>query len=536
MNSSAWMNRRLLVPRWRSFVTTVAARELNSRQPKKAKPDNSGTETELRIARWKTSPNLLTAMQVVEAALGEARYPEAVDAARQILDKYPTAMPMVQRQAAALLKHAGVPDSRHADRGDVREDAKSWRASLKLYPNDAIGWTELALHQVVNGHSDAAAKSVSIALAIAPHNRHILRSAARLYLHREEHDRAHDLIARNPASRSDPWLLSAEIALARAADRSPRFMKFGETLLKAGDFSALDLSELAGAIGTEYLLEGRRGLRKLFATSLEDPTASSLAQGEWASREIGAELVPDESIQRVPEAFEAMAFHRYREFRFREVPDICNDWAKTDSFSVRPYEFGSIAAAHAQDFDRSIAMAYSGLKLRPDGTRLLHSLAFALASTDRVDEALDAIMRLSPDKLDARGRCIRLANIGLCAFRLGRFDDGIATYRKAIERLASLGAQSESASARAYLAREATYAGLEDAPKFLQEAEDHLRQFKYAETHLVLKRLRGEEVDAMLEDKIKKAEEATKLATLRSVRWTTPGFPGQEDIIHRLLI
>ena len=530
------MNRRLLVPRWRSFATTTAARELSAPQPKKEKSDNTASQTALRVARWKANPNLVTAVQVVEAALGEARYPEAVDAARHILDRYPTAMPMVQRQAAALLSHAGVPDVRYADGYDSRKDARSCRASLKLYPNDAIGWTELALHQVVNGHSDAAAKSVSIALAIAPHNRHILRSAARLYLHRAEHDRAHDLIVRNPASRSDPWLLSAEIALARAADRSPRFMKFGENLLKAGDFSPLDLSELAGAIGTEYLLEGRRGLRKLFATSLVDPTASSLAQGEWASREIGTDLVPDEFIQRVPEAFEAMAFHRYRESRFGEVPDICEDWAKADRFSVRPYEFGSIAAAHAQDFDRAVAMAQAGLKIRPDGTRLLHALAFALASADRVDEALKAIIHLSPDKIDARNRCVRLANIGLCAFRLGRFDDGIAKYREAIERLASLGAHTESASARAYLAREASYAGLPDATKFLQEAEDQLRPFKNAEAHLVLRRLRGEDVDAMLVDKLKKAEEAKKLAVLRSVRWTTPGLPGGPDIIHRLLM
>ena len=535
MNTSGWIKQRLLVPRWRSFVRTLGAGELGSPRPRTVGSEQTGSRTDVRLARWIDLPNLVTAAEVVESALGEAREAEAVEAARQILRDHPTAMPMVRNQAAALLRRAGLVEEVEELAGTIGpSDTKGWRASLRLYPYDAIGWTELAFHQVVNGHSGAAARSMSIALALAPHNRHVLRSAARFHLHRDEHERAHDLILRNPASRTDPWLLAAEIALARAAGRSSRLVKVGEGVLSAGDFSPLDLSELAGAIGTEYLIDGRRGLRKLFLRSLEEPTANALAQGEWASREIGDDLVPDDRIERVPEAFEALAFHRYREFRFAEVPDICEEWAKIDGFSVRPFEFGSVAAAHALDFERAAAMARAGLKLRPAGAVLLNSLAFALASQGDVEGAIDALHHLAPDKLDDRLRYIRSANVGLCAFRLGRTEEGIAEYRKAIEGLTRIKAHVEAASARAYLAREAALVGLPDAPKFLHEAEESLRPFKAAEAQLIVRRLRGEDVDAQLADARKAQEQARKLARLRSITWTTPGLPGQEGVVHRL--
>ena len=536
MNTFGWIELRLLVPRWRSFSRTQASGELASFRKLRASDQAGLSSTTEKVARWRDSPGLLTAAEAVEAALGGAREDAAVDAARAILRDHVTAAPMVRNQAAALLRRAGLAAEAMAHALPHGPDsATEWRASLRLYPHDAIGWTELAFHQVVRGHSDAALRSMSVALGLAPHNRHVIRSAARLFLHRQERDRAHDLVLRNPASRTDPWLVAAEIALAGAADRSPRFLKLGEGFMGAGDHSTFDLSELAGAIGTVHVQDGyRKGARRMFVRSMEDPTASALAQGEWASRKIGDELVPYERLDSVPEAFEALALHRYREFRFAEVPDLCEDWARTDCFSVRPFEFGSAAAAHALDFARAADLARKGLALRPNGTVLANCLAFALGSMGDVQGATEALRRLVPDRLAARQRNVRAANVGLCAFRMGQVEEGIAAYRTAIEGLAKLKAPAESASARAYLAREAALAGHPDAPKFLHEAEQALKPYKHAEVHLVLRRLRGENVEAQLADAKQEQERARKLERLRAVTWTTPGLPGQEGVVHRL--
>ncbi len=536
MNTSGWIELRLLVPRWRTFSRTQASGELASHRKVGRRGDADVSATADRIARWRESPGLLTAAEVVEAALSDAREDAAVGAARAILRDHLTAAPMLRNQAVALLRRAGFEDEAAEYEIPLGPgSAREWRASLRVYPHDAIGWTELAFHQVIRGHPDAALRSMSVALGLAPHNRHVVRSAARLFLHRNERDRAHDLVLRNPASRSDPWLVAAEIALAGAADRSPRFLKIGEGFMGAGDHSTFDLSELAGAIGTVHVLDGhRKGARKMFVRSMEDPTANALAQGEWASGKIGGELVSDERIERVPEAFEAMAFHRYREFRFAEIPDICEDWARVECFSVRPYEFGSAAAAHALDFRRAADLARKGLERRPNGSVLLNALAFSLGSMGDVEGAQAALKRLAPEKLDERGRHVRTANVGLCAFRAGQVVDGIAAYRVAIEGLARMKAPAESAAARAYLAREAALAGLPDAAKLLHDAEKALKPFKNSEAHLILRRLRGEDVDTQLADAKQAQEQAKKLARLRAATWTTPGLPGQEGVVHRL--
>ena len=57
-------------------------------------------------------------------------------------------------------------------------------------------------------------------------------------------------------------------------------------MVKDGGFSPLQVSELASAVGTAELKANGplRQIRTMFAASLEDPTANSIAQAEWAYR------------------------------------------------------------------------------------------------------------------------------------------------------------------------------------------------------------------------------------------------------------
>src|SRR5271170_3663699 len=56
-------------------------------------------------------------------------------------------------------------------------------------------------------------------------NRHVLRSAARLFFQVRDFERAHDLIRRNESTLGDPWLMAAEVALSGFAERRSTFMK-----------------------------------------------------------------------------------------------------------------------------------------------------------------------------------------------------------------------------------------------------------------------------------------------------------------------
>lgn len=110
MNTSGWIELRLLVPRWRSFSRTQASGELGSYRKVRPAAEVGRSYTAERVSRWRKSPSLLTAAEAVEAALGEAHEDAAVDAARQILRAHPTAAPMVRNQAAALLRRAGLAE------------------------------------------------------------------------------------------------------------------------------------------------------------------------------------------------------------------------------------------------------------------------------------------------------------------------------------------------------------------------------------------------------------------------------------------
>jgi tetratricopeptide (TPR) repeat protein len=365
---------------------------------------------------------------------------------------------------------------------------------------------------------------MSVALQLAPDNRHVLRSASRLFLHQGNPEKAHDLLVNSPATRGDPWLLAGEIALSELANRSPRFLKLGVRLLDDAGMPPRQITELAGAIGTTELLDGsRKKSRRLFTLSMKDPTGSALAQCEWATPALGSEIVPVGRLTSVHEAFEALAFHLYRVNRFGEVPQACEGWAEADPYSVRPCEFASNVAALNDDYVTAEKFARRGLRLRPDGPLLLNGLAFALASMDRLDEANAALRRLP--RLDQRDELayVAQANKGLIAFRAGRVEDAKHLYLEAVEGFRRLGKPPLAAMARVYLAREALRAGQPGAAALFNEAETAVATLKHSDAAMVLDRMKAV---AGLEAPAQVPPLSLQQAPARpQVTWSTPGLP-----------
>lgn len=482
---------RRLVPRWRSLAATLNSQELASPAKTAISKKLSGSQDDFatQLERWNLNPGLISAAELVEAAIVSGRENEAVSAARRLVTVDKTAAPLIREQAAALLIRTGHEDDVPVDVVVRRTDSSQLRYYTKVHPRDPIAWVELALHQTIRGHADAATKSIAVALGLAPNNRHVLRSAARLFLHRNEPDRAHDLIARNDATQTDPWLIASEIALADVANRKPRFMKVGLRMLEIGGIHPRQLTELAGSIATEELLSGnRRKARKDFAHSMLDPTGSALAQGEWATNELGSELVSVRMLKSAPESAEAVAFHLARLGRYRPIPNVCERWAEADQFSIRPFEFGAATAGFIEQYDRALELTAKGLKLRPAAPSLLNAAAFALASSDRLVEAAE-MLRQSEAEADERSRLFTTANWGLVAFRSGDEARAVSLYRDAIDGFAKRHFDELSARARVYLAREAILNGSVNAGTFLAEAKTAMELFQNTSTVFVLRRV-----------------------------------------------
>jgi tetratricopeptide (TPR) repeat protein len=489
MTIAPFRNNRVVVPRWRPLSNTVEAGELFL--PRKALLITSrepSIELKSRLAAWRASPDTLTGSEVLETAIVEGYEDEAVRPARILIAPGSTATPLVREQAALILRRTG-----HGDELELAEPAietsalRRARSRTRSFPHDAYGWVDLALAYTIHGKNDAAERSMLVALQLAAADRHVLRSAARLFLHRGEEDRAHDLLRKSEATRNDPWLMAGEIALSALAERKPVMYKLGTKFVEDGGVPPRHLSELASAIGTVHLWDGNRKARKLFKASLIDPTGNSLAQAQWANPHI-SNLVKPDALARVQDSAEARVFQAYWNADFPEIIRGCEAWQADEPFSSRPHQFGSGIAITIERFEIALKFADDGLRINPDATVLLNNRAYALIALGRQDEASSVLSRcLSKFSEETVGPMV--ATAGMLAFRLGQFKEGVKRYRQAISLFKRSNNSVSVALGFAYFAQEAARAELPDAPKIIQEAEDVCKDLRHLpEAHIVLNR------------------------------------------------
>lgn len=455
MITSPATQRRLMVPRWRSLKLTNQSRELSVPGKTVIEKADRVLPDDLirRLEAWRRSHDLISAAELVEAALVHGEEHEALAAARGLLQSKERATLSVERQAASLLQKLGLADDiPERLKADHAFHSHQWRHRTNIHPRDAIGWIELALVQTTHGGLKHARKSVAIALQLAPNNRHVLRSASRFYLHRRDPERAHNLLLRADATRDDPWLIASEIALARLVDKKSPFYKRGLAILDDQRFPR-EITELAGSIATNELIEGnRKKAKRFFDQSMADPNGNALAQAEWASPVFGTELLKVSQLQSVSEPYEARALHEFREGRFENVIVECERWAENEPYSIRPFETAASAAAIIERYAEAAAIAAKGLRLRPKGAALLNSGAYALASLGELDKAENLLRRIT-DAAEMTSRLIKHANQGFIDLCRKQKERGISEYQAAISGFKAERQGLMALHATTYLAR-----------------------------------------------------------------------------------
>jgi tetratricopeptide (TPR) repeat protein len=439
-----------------------------------------------RLEAWRNSNDVVAAAELVETAIVEGREQEAERAARSLMREESGATPLVRKQAALLLGRLGPegPSPTSIDIGSIRRH-------VYRFPEDALSWVDLALGYVTKGEKDKAQRAMRVALQLAPTDRHVLRSAARMYLHLDDPEHAHDVLQRSEATKFDPWLVAGEIALSSAAGRKPQFFKVGIGMVEDGGFQPLHVSELASAIGTVHLRDGNRRARKLFRTSLVNPTGNSLAQAEWANPHLGGELVTSKQIDDVLDSGEARAFHAYWQGDFEGLIRICEQWMTEEPFASKPYAVGSSVAITIGDLDLGYRLAERGLELEPDSLLFRNHLAYALIEKGEYPRATQILRQALIKKPDDVSAEYLAATASMLSMRLGEIEDGIAGYKAVIAAFRRQGNKNLEASAAAYLALEAARAGSDSASEFIKQAEELAKDLRYApDCKVVLQRAR----------------------------------------------
>lgn len=162
-----------------------------------------------------------------------------------------------------------------------KERVKYFRNLIKKYSFNPIWYAELSRCYINLGLLEKATNAMQIAIHLSPTSRFISRSAARLFLHIGDIDRAHHVLVHNPTLQYDPWLLASEIAVNASRGRSSRFIKMGMSMVFSGNYSPFSFSELASAIGTKELESSRKKGKLFLEKSLISPNDNSLSQADW---------------------------------------------------------------------------------------------------------------------------------------------------------------------------------------------------------------------------------------------------------------
>jgi tetratricopeptide (TPR) repeat protein len=432
--------KRNLIPRWRSFRETLALGELAA-PPKELTTPPSDGQLQRRMWEWSQNRTVWHAADLVGAAF-ILRQPEvARDAADFLLsaDDAPSAAKSLARRlqdqkvagpfaevVAAVEDFKAIYSAIHLARERLQDD-----------PRNAIQWIDLARQYTSLGLDNRARRAVGVAISLNKNNRFILRAAARFYVHQGEVDHAHELVRRAPATPFDPWLLSAELALAAAAEVPPRFAHTGRKLLGDASMNPLSLTELAGELGTLELSNGKvRNAKKLFRQSLANPNENSVAQAEWAWQQVtGHQLNVNEF--RVPYNFEAQAWHSFEQGLWENALENSQRWLLDQPFSRRPAILGSYVASILEEYKTGIDLLERSLIPNPNDPILLNNIAFAYANTGQIKEAQDALNRTNTLKPTPSDQVCLYATQGLVYFRQGLVANGIDFYKKALELAAS---------------------------------------------------------------------------------------------------
>jgi Tfp pilus assembly protein PilF len=426
---------RNVIPRWRGYRETLLVGELEAPALRGERPWASRRGgLRARTAEWEQTPKLSFAADLVGSAVVLGASEEALEAARSLLAA-DLASPLLKAAARSLIEDAegetgrGVLEPREAP---LAEEIGRLRRSNRRNLRNAIRWCELSRFYTIEGQERKAERAMRVARGLAPRERYVLRSAARLEIHQGRPDRAAALL-RGPAAESgDPWLLAAGLGAAAVAEERSRLVRTGRQVLTSGAYSSFDTSELASALGTIEVREGNdRGARRLFRRALEDPTDNSIAQAEWAQAHAGGIVIPEQTLAQAA-SWEARALRAAQEGSRREALREAWAWHYDQPFASRPAELGSYHASVEYDFESGAKIVEAALPANPREFLLLNNLAFCLASLDRPEEAARHLAAVRVSELDTENRATYLATRGLIAYRQGNPEEGHALYERSI--------------------------------------------------------------------------------------------------------
>lgn len=475
---------RQVIPRWRESNAVSETHEILPLKDRKTSPNFEPDVVRVK-AELATSPTVGIAADALGIAI-LAGDKELADQARDFLSKHSDDLPETLREITRnnpTTTDTGIANKNcpHAENGKA---IRGIRELLQAHQNNPLLYLDLARHQAILGQREKAERSVFVALTLAPNHRQVLRAASRFFFSDEQPELAHRILAKAQATKHDPWLISAELATAHFAGRPPKFMKEGRAFLEQRSLKPAHLSELAAAIATQDVLDGKRkDAKRRFDIALLDPTENSLAQVRWAENKANQVYSPERGIERVPGAHEA-AFIRayYHDHDIIEASKFVSLWLKDEPFSALPAMLSSFMHSLLDDYESVERVCGLALVSNPGNTCLQNNLIYSQISSGKLfsGDEREVMTRLSDISRQlsqmANQKNADLAhigaNFGLLLYRSGYGEEGRKAYDQAVTWATKKQEKFSAASAALFHAREALLSRQEWADVVLREAQD----------------------------------------------------------------
>lgn len=433
---------RRILPRLSPSRRAMAAGELAS-VSNKSVPRQEDPYFSERLSQWKSERDIGVAAELVAVGQAHSQEPSILDAAREVAAAPQFQGTPIGNAARHLLGwKVSLPGDFQPqqkagplDKAAIRAELARARQLVHGYPRHSLAWSDLARLYAVLGQDEKAQRAFDIALSLAPSSRFLLRTVARYHVHLDRKDRALRLLRDADATRFDPWLMSAEVAVSQSAGVASKFASRAFKELERGNWSPRSTSELRGSLATLLLSDGVAGkARQAFRESLVDPTENAVAQAQWATDKTSGLVVPA-NVLNIPQNFETHALRSQSLGQWQNAVDACWDWANYEPTSSRPMSHGSYVSALAfLDGQMTLKFAERGLEIDPDSAVFMNNKAVGLARMMRLDEAAETLQGALVKKTKSRGQHIFfLATMGLIFFRGGDPESGRQFYERAIE-------------------------------------------------------------------------------------------------------
>ncbi len=430
---------RLLLPEWSKSKGALKTFELKSlkSESKYLLLDN----TDFIYAEFNAEKKLGSAIELLNTAFIENREAEARIAAKYIVQGHDLPPQILNLARKVLAGQNSIIENITEDNGILITSIRAW---LKDNPRDALSWVDLARAYISIGKIESAEKSMVVALSLLPNHRWLVRVASRFFVNLHQNDKAHNLLLKHPDLKNDPWLLSAEIAVAESYGRPRKNLNQAKSLILNTSIDLSHLTELESSLATIELSDGAvKKAKKLFVSSLRKPNDNSLAQAKWAERNTTiTKLVSRDVLANHSGAYEAKLWEEYYNYNIKGAIQYGLKWFEDEPYTVQPAIMITYLAAILDDYSLCLSVCKKGLSIDKNDETLILNKMFAEAcmlprdayryNINEIDAMIISAKNFISNESDDYV-AHSYANLGLVYYKLGDFERGREYYDMAYE-------------------------------------------------------------------------------------------------------